>query len=590
MDNAFLAPDAWRDIRNLHSNRKVLFVCPRFPLTYWSWRFSLRDLLGFDRNSYSPPLDLLTVAAFFPDRWSLRLVDENIQPLADEDLDWADVVVSVCNRVQMEGLGSIVERAHRKDKPVVLGGLDPSMRPHYYPSVDYLHIGLVGDATRDLILELDRCAGRPQRRRMFSVKAQVHARDYPPPRYELIRTGDYLAVSLQYAMGCPFRCEFCEVAQYYGRRSMVKRPDQVIGELEKLHGTGHRGVVVFVDDNFIGNIAAARETVAMLLQWQRDHHHPFQFFASASANLAEHPDLMDLMYDAGFFSVFVGIETPHAKDLHAISKTQNTFSSTADIVKTIHAHRLQVFGAFILGLDTEGADAGDNIFAFIEETSICTPILSLLTASQGTALYNRLLAEGRLITQGQLNPFLDSNVLYPRGQAAVFSQYVETYQRIFEPKTYFRRLKRNIRMTRVEDKRFGNSLSMKLRLRALPRMLWHMGIKPSFRWDFWKLLCWSIGHRSFNYFAYMAFIGYHYIRFSEALSASPPVAADALATTLPAGDLLADGTLKDYARAKDGPMVYAGQPIRLPESPIGATPPLPEAQAAMAVHATIDDD
>lgn len=551
-------PDAWDDIREIQSNRNVLFVCPKYPLTFWSWHFAYRDLLGYDRGTFAPPLDLLTVAAFFPDAWSLRLVDTNIHALKDEDLAWADIVVMCANRVQMDSLEDIVERVHRLGKPVVLGGLDPSMRPHFYELADYLHIGLVGDATREMILALDSDNIRPQSRQVFVVTQRLQIQDYPPPRYDLIDTGDYMAVSLQFAIGCPFMCEFCEVAQYYGRKPMVKKPEQIVHELECLYDGGYRGVVVFVDDNFIGNIPMARKTLSMIIQWQKEHRRPFRFYASASANLAEHPDLMDLMYEAGFFNVFVGIETPKAEDLEAISKTQNTFTSTLDIISAIHHHRIQVTGAFILGFDTDGDDAGDNIFDFIEKSAICTPILSLLTASQGTALYNRLLSEGRLITQTEVGSFLDSNVLYLRGQADIFKQYVETYRRLYEPRTFFRRVRRNMIMSRVDDRQYNNVLSFKKRLRAIPRVLWHMGIKPSYRWSFWKLMLWSIVHGTFNYFGYMCFVGYHYFHFSEALSANPPVAASHEAVTLPAESLLGVEGAKDYARAKDGPMVYAG--------------------------------
>jgi len=551
-------PDVWGDIRAIESDRNVLFVCPKYPLTFWSWHFASRDLLGYDRGTFAPPLDLLTVAAFFPESWSLRLVDTNIHALKDEDLAWADMVVTCANKVQMDSLEDLVERTHRLDKPVVLGGLDPSMRPHFYEMVDYLHIGLVGDATQEMILALEKNKTRPKDRQVFVVTERLQIQNYPPPRYDLIDTSDYMAVSIQFAVGCPFMCEFCEVAQYYGRKPMVKRPEQILHELQYLFDRGYRGIVVFVDDNFIGNIPVAKETLSLLVQWQKDHNRPFRFYASASANLAERPDLMDLMYEAGFFNVFVGIETPKADDLRAISKTQNTFTSTLDIISTIHSHRIQVTGAFILGFDTDGENAGDDIFDFVEASTICTPILSLLTASQGTALYNRLLSEGRLITQKAIGPFLDSNVLYRQGQADIFKQYVETYRRLYEPRTFFRRVRRNMIMSRVDDRQYNKSLSLRMRLRALPRILWHMGIKPSYRWAFWKLMLWSIVHRKFNYFAYMSYVGYHYFHFAEAMSANPPIAASSESITLPAEALTGPGSPHDYARPKDGPMVYAG--------------------------------
>ncbi len=599
---AFQDPGEWHDVRALRSRRNVLLVCPRYPLTFWSHHFAFRDIMGGNRQTFAPPLDVLTVAAFLPGSWSLRLVDENIRPVADADLAWADVVFAGANRVQMDALETLVERAHALDKPVVLGGLDPSMRPHFYDTVDYLHVGMVGDATREMILELDAARGRPAEQRVFTVERRLHVRDYPPPRYDLVKTGEYVALSLQFAVGCPFVCDFCEIGLFYGRRPMAKDPAQVLRELDSVRATGYRGVIVFVDDNFIGDLPAAREMVEALAGWQREHGHPFQFFVSASANLAGQPELMDRMYQAGFYSVFVGIETPNAKDLRAISKIQNTSRSTLDVVREIQAHRLQVFGAFILGLDTEGTDAGDNIFEFVEKAAICTPILSLLTASQGTALYERLRAEGLLIAELRKGPFLDSNVLYRRGQPEVFRQYVETYLRIYDPLNFFRRLRRNIRATRVDDRRFRRTLPLWLRLKALPRMVWHMGIRPAYRGEFWRTLLWSLFHGAFNYFAYTAFMGYHFINFALALAANPPVPVTEEAASL-RGEACGDGgsgPARDYARAKDGPMVYASlarrdarirKPGSGPAGPAGpgglrrpAARPAPEALAGVELH------
>ena len=558
MNPVFDDASRWSSVRAIRSARHVLFVCPRFPVTYWSQHFPFRDILGDPEKAFQPPLDMLTVAAFFPESWSLRLADENARPVNDDDLRWADIVVTGANRVQMDSLDALIERAHAFGKPVVLGGLDPSMRPHFYDTADYLHVGLVGDATRDMILALDQAHDRPIAQQVFTVERKLHMEDYPPPRYDLIAPGDYLALSLQYAVGCPFLCEFCEIAPFYGRKPMVKRPEQLTRELDRILATGYRGVLVFVDDNFIGNPQAAARTVSVLGEWQREHGRPFQFFASASANLAEHPELMDSMYAAGFFAVFVGIETPNAKDLKAISKTQNTSRSTLDIVAAIHAHRLQVYGAFVLGFDTEGADAGENIFQFVESANICTPILSLLTASQGTPLYNRLRAEGRLIVQSRKGAFLDSNVLYARGQPEVFGQYVETYNRIYNPHNFFRRVKRNILETRVDDRRFNNTLPFRLKLKALPRMIWHMGLRPAWRREFWKMALWSLAHGKFNYFAYIAFMGYHYIRFSQALADAPPVPVTAETVAAVADVSARDAGAIDYARAKDGPMLFSG--------------------------------
>jgi radical SAM superfamily enzyme YgiQ (UPF0313 family) len=555
-ESPFFERGQWDEVFAADSKRNVLLVCPQYPVTFWSQHFAFRDIMNDVAKTFAPPLDLLTIAAFFPKQWSLRLVDENVESLTDADLQWADVVAAGCNRVQMKALEVIILRAHRFNKPVLVGGLDPSLRPHFYAEADYLHVGLAGDATKEMLLELGVVKGRPQKQRVFKVNRKLHVQDYPTPRFDLIDPQRYLALSLQFAVGCPFLCEFCEIAPYYGRRPMVKSPDQLQRELEALRQTGFRGTVLFVDDNFVGNIPLAKTAVAAIKEWQDNHKHPFRFYTSTSANVAQHPNLLDGLYEAGFVGVFVGIETPKAEDLKAISKMQNNCMPTLDVVLTIHQHRLTVFGAFVLGFDTEGADAGDNIVEFVEKTSICFPIISLLVAPQGSTLYERLQAEDRLLTQPRKGAYLDSNVAYKRGQAAIFRDYVDAYDRVYEPKTLFKRIRRNLLMTGTDDKRYRDSRPLGTRLKILLRMIRHMGIRPGWRREFWKLFAWSVWHGSFNSFAYMAVMSHHYIHFRQALKACPPAPVTPEQNAAWGGNDSDQFGARDYARAKDGPMIY----------------------------------
>jgi radical SAM superfamily enzyme YgiQ (UPF0313 family) len=298
---------------------KVLLVYPRFPVTFWSLSHLFRDILVGPRHTH-PPLPLLTLAAFFPKSWEVRLVDENVQELAEADLHWADVVMVSAMQVQDRSLLTVLERAHAAGKPVVAGGPGPTLAPQFYEGrgVDYLHVGEVGDATVDLFRDLAAGPELQARTRTYRVERKLDIAEFPPPRYELIRPADYLQLTVQFASGCPFNCEFCEIPSIYGRVPRVKPPELVIRELDGLYALGHRGAVLFVDDNFLGNVQRVRELLPLVIRWQKEHGEPFAFSTQVSVNLADHPDVLAAMRDAGFHSVFLGIETPRAEDLRAM--------------------------------------------------------------------------------------------------------------------------------------------------------------------------------------------------------------------------------------------------------------------------------
>ena len=70
-----------------------------------------------------PPQGLLLIAAYMPESWPVRFIDENIAPATGADFAWADVVMVSGMHVQAKQIESIRERAGRAaGKTTVLGG------------------------------------------------------------------------------------------------------------------------------------------------------------------------------------------------------------------------------------------------------------------------------------------------------------------------------------------------------------------------------------------------------------------------------------------------------------------------------------
>jgi radical SAM superfamily enzyme YgiQ (UPF0313 family) len=250
------------DTRN---RRKILCVFPAYAPSFGTFEYAYA-LRGTTR-AFMPPQGLLVIAAYLPESWEVRFVDENIRRARDSELAWADAVFVSGMHVQRPQILDINRRAHRLGRTTVLGGASVSGCPEHYPDFDYLHVGELGDGTDRLIERLDADPRRPPEQVRFVTGERVPLADFPVPAYRLARLDRYFIGSVQYSSGCPYRCEFCDIPALYGRNPRLKTPQQVTRELDAMMAGGTFGAVYFVDDNFIGNRRAARELVAHLIDW-----------------------------------------------------------------------------------------------------------------------------------------------------------------------------------------------------------------------------------------------------------------------------------------------------------------------------------
>jgi hypothetical protein len=246
---------------------------------------------------------------------------------------------------------------------------------------------------------------------------------------------------VQYSRGCPFECEFCDIIEMFGRKPRTKAPAQFLREVEAVYATGFRGSLFIVDDNFVGNKLRARAMLRELVAWQRQRGYPFSLATEASVTLAQDEELLSLMAEAGFAMVFVGIETPDARALARIGKTQNLREDALASVARIQEYGLEVTGGFIVGFDGEGEDIFARQRRFIQAAGIPTAMVGLLMALPNTRLARRLSAEGRLLEDCQGNNTHDLRLNFvPRMPAERLLQgYKWLLAQIYSPRAYFRR-------------------------------------------------------------------------------------------------------------------------------------------------------
>jgi len=494
---------------------KILLVYPHYPTTFWSFRYAMKFI---DRKASFPPLGLLTVAAMLPDSWEKRVIDMNVKALTDKDLGWADYVFISAMTIQRQSVREVIDRCRRLGVKTVAGGPLFTSCHEDFPEVDHLVLG-EGEISLPLFLE-DLRRGTPQR--LYRAEGWAQLAETPIPLWSLVRMSDYAAMNLQYGRGCPFDCEFCDITALFGRRPRSKPLPRVLAELESLYACGWRGAVFFVDDNFIGEKPRLkREILPAIIDWMEAREYPFYFYTEASIDLADDPQLLELMVRAGFEEVFIGIETPHEEGLAESGKVQNKNRDLLASVKRIQQAGLQVHGGFIVGFDSDPATIFDKQIRFIQESGIVTAMVGVLTALRGTKLYQRLENEGRLLKSSSgNNTAIDIN-FEPRMQTdTLIAGYQKILDNIYDPKQYYRRVIKLFREYRPRPK--GRFHLQKGHIGAFFKSILFLGVLGKERLHYWKLFFWSLFRkpRLFPLAITYAVYGFHFRKVAERLKGS----------------------------------------------------------------------
>jgi radical SAM superfamily enzyme YgiQ (UPF0313 family) len=295
-----------------------------------------------------------------------------------------------------------------------------------------------------------------------------------------------------------------------GRVPRTKAPQQIINELEGLRRLGWKGRVFLVDDNFIGNRRKVKELLRALIAWRHRVRVRMEFLTEASVNLANDRELLGLMAEAGFKQVFLGIETPSLEGLRECGKKQNLAGDLVTSVRTIQEAGIEVMGGFILGFDSDPPDIFERQFEFIQKSGIVTAMVGLLTALPRTRLYQRLVAENRLVTGSTGNNTEAVCNFIPRlGRETLTDGYRRLVQSLYEPGAFYARARELLAHHRAQGPRTYISLG---HVRALFRSFWKLGLRHRGRWEYWKFLGHTLAHRpqAFGMAVTLAIYGHHF--------------------------------------------------------------------------------
>ncbi|MCP9925760.1 B12-binding domain-containing radical SAM protein [Synechococcus lacustris C3-12m-Tous] len=475
---------------------RTLFVYPEFPKTFWSYE-KILELVN--RKVLLPPLGLVTVAALLPQQWQMKLVDRNVREVTEEEWNWAELVVISGMIVQKSDMAVQIAKAKERGLPVAVGGPFASSTPDA-PELNLADFKVLDEGEITLPMFIEAIERGDTNGRFSSNGEKPDVTSTPVPRFDLLELDAYDSMSVQFSRGCPFQCEFCDIIVLYGRKPRTKNPEQLIAELQALYDLGWRRSIFLVDDNFIGNKRNAKLLLPAMREWLSERGYPFSFATEASVDLAADEELLQLMAECRFESVFLGIETPDEASLSVAGKHQNTRSSLEEAVDRITSYGIRVMAGFIIGFDGEQAGAGDRIVRFVSLTGIPAAMMGMLQALPNTGLWHRLEKEGRLIQEKAdakgVNQTNLLNFVPTRPIREIANEYVQAFCQLYEPNAYIDRVTHYyLKMGKPRwhafykaEKSDQSSLPSLTDIRALSIVVWRQGFKRNTRFRFWKSL------------------------------------------------------------------------------------------------------
>lgn len=352
-------------------------------IKFISARMTLRPMDSEFKRAMAPSLALLTLASLTPRRHRVHIEDENVSCLSlDDKPDLVGITVNVGTSSRAY---EIADQYRRRGVKVILGGIHVSANPsEALRHADSVCIGEAEDLWADILKDASHGRLRPKYQSMTPPDPAA----IPPPRWELVDVSKYLYTNIVVtSRGCPYRCVFCYNSCDYVHRGTRNRPiENVVDEIDLL-GTKQ---VMFVDDNFIGNIPWTREFL------KRINAHNLRWHAAVSANIVDHIELLDQMQESGCKSLFIGFETINSRSLEDSKKHQNKVESYGRLIDQLHARGIMVNASLVFGFDFDQPDVFENTLDWLVRKKVETMTAHVLTPYPGTELFASHLRTDRI--------------------------------------------------------------------------------------------------------------------------------------------------------------------------------------------------
>lgn len=384
----------------------------------------------------SPPLGLLTIANIIrrmPGGHRVVIENENIRPIVWDEPDLVGITVTVD---ALPRAMEIAEGFRAKGAVTVAGGIHITTAMEHVPdgAFDILCVGAAEGTWENIVRDVEAGCHKP----VYRCRRDLSGGDIVSPAYDILDRSDYLYCNIVHtSRGCPFRCDFCYNSSKE-RRYVNRRVEDVIADIR---ATGSRHIM-FIDDNFAGNPKWTRELLRELkpmgIRWN----------AAVSVNAADDPELLDEMRDAGCGSLFIGFESINGDCVGGVHKVQNDPARYETAIKAIHDRGIMINASFVFGIDGDTPRTFRDTVDFIVRNRIETVTSHILTPYPGTVTFDKMKAEGRLVTE-DLSLYNTAHVVFrPTDMTPeeLYEGYLWVYKEVYSFKNILRRMPRDPRV------------------------------------------------------------------------------------------------------------------------------------------------
>jgi radical SAM superfamily enzyme YgiQ (UPF0313 family) len=384
---------------------RVLLVYPcRDVDSHVRTQFSQEQIHGllvwpFRVRSYGLAFNgLETLAALTPEWVDLTVANENLDTIDfDGAYDLVALTVMVTNATRA---CQIADRFRNRGVKVVMGGYYPFMvGDHALNHADAICASEAEHVWAEILADardgtLKRIYEQPEKTDMAQV---THLPK--PSRRRWLR---HVSLTLQASRGCPFDCEFCSIVTMLGHTMRYKKPESIVAELERIYqydlmGRIARRAIFFVDDNIFGNPTQFKAICRAIIQLNKRYpKFRVSFGSQLTINVSKDKEALSLMREAGFYNIFIGLESTSAEVLRSYKKFHNVAFDYDEAIARMREYGLEVIASFIFGTDAETPQCFEAAFDFFDRNNILFPYFNILTPIGRQ--WKRYLMEGRLLT------------------------------------------------------------------------------------------------------------------------------------------------------------------------------------------------
>ncbi len=329
-------------------------------------------------------LGMATVAALFPDDVRVRIINDGIEAIDfDERIDLVGITAMTSTAPRAY---EIADSFRERGVPVILGGIHPTALPQEASlHADSVVIGEAEGVMDDVVEDMR--SGRLKK--FYRAANRPSLAGLPLPKRDLLNGNRFYAEwdMIQTTRGCPFRCDFCSVSEFFGQTYRTRPIQDVVEEVKSL---GNRRAIFFVDDNIAGRPAYTKKLLKALIPLR------VRWFGQGSVLIANDRELLSLAHDSGCFGLFIGFESLSGRSLKQVNKGTNHVRDYSTAIKKIHDSGIGIVGAFIFGFDSDDEGVFEETVRFIDRNQVELASFSILTPLPGTRLYKQMDDQGRI--------------------------------------------------------------------------------------------------------------------------------------------------------------------------------------------------